>query len=176
MLETGQDWKIAALIVNFYVHFYFGVIFMNLQYMDLAISEAEKAMRVNEVPVGCVIVHGDEVIATAYNQKETLNDATKHAEMIAITEASEKMNNWRLEDCDIYITLEPCPMCASAIKQARLRHVFCGLANSDFSNSIIIQQIFEKDKNNKKVLFTNNLAVEKVELLLKKFFLNRRNK
>lgn len=149
---------------------------MNFKYMDLAIYEAEKAMQANEVPVGCVIVHGDEIIASAYNQKETLNDATKHAEMIAITEASKKVNNWRLEDCDIYITLEPCPMCASAIKQARLRHVFCGLSNSDSSNSIIIQQIFEKDKNNRAVLFTNNLAVEKVELLLKKFFLNRRNK
>lgn len=149
---------------------------MNLKYMDLAISEAEKAMKVGEVPVGCVIVHNREVIASAYNQKETLNDATKHAEMIAITEASKKMHNWRLENCDIYITLEPCPMCASAIKQARLHHVFCGLANSDSSNSIVIQKIFEKDKNNRAVLFTNNLAVEKVELLLKNFFLNRRNK
>lgn len=149
---------------------------MNLKYMDLAIVEAEKAMKEDEVPVGCVIVYQDEVIASAYNKKESMQDATKHAELIAISLASNKLNNWRLEDCDIYITLEPCPMCASAIKQARIRQVFCGLSNSDPTNSIIIQQIFEKDKNNNSVLFTNDLAVDKINLLMKNFFYNKRNK
>lgn len=176
MLETGQDWKIAALIVNFYVHFYFGVMFMNYEYMKLAILEAEKAMELDEVPVGCVIVQNDRVIASAFNHKEAMNVVTKHAEIIAIEEASRKLNNWRLENCDIYITLEPCPMCASAIKQARIRHVYCGLSNSDPSNYLIIKKIFEKDQNNRKVQFDNNLAVEKVDFLMKKFFYNKRNK
>lgn len=148
---------------------------MDFKYMELAIAEAEKAMAMNEVPIGCVIVYCDEVLASAYNKKESLNDATKHAEMIAISEASRKLGNWRLENCDIYITLEPCPMCASAIKQARIRRVFCGLENSDAANTELIQKIFEKDKNNRAVLFTNNLAVEKVDFLLKKFFVSRRN-
>ncbi len=149
---------------------------MNLKYMEMAIEEAYKAMSVNEVPVGCIIVKDGKVISTGYNKKESLNAVTRHAELIAIEKASSVLNNWRLNDCDIYITLEPCPMCASAIKQARIKNVYCGLSNSDVNNLNIINQIFQKDKNNKSVNFCNDLAVEKVNLLMKSFFEKQRKK
>lgn len=145
-----------------------------MKYMDMAISEAKKAALEDEVPVGCVIVFNDNVISKAYNKKESLKMVTGHAEIIALEEASNKMNNWRLDGCDVYITLEPCPMCASALKQARVNHIYCGLSNSDKNNFKIISDILQSDRTNPSVSITNDLAVEKVSALLKKFFENRR--
>lgn len=147
---------------------------MNMKYMDMAILEAKKAALEDEVPVGCVIVFNDNVISKAYNKKESLKMVTGHAEIIALEEASNKMNNWRLDGCDVYITLEPCPMCASALKQARVNHIYCGLSNSDKNNFKIISDILQSDRTNPSVAITNDLAVEKVSELLKKFFENRR--
>lgn len=145
-----------------------------MKYMDMAILEAKKAALEDEVPVGCVIVFNDNVISKAYNKKESLKMVTGHAEIIALEEASNKMNNWRLDGCDVYITLEPCPMCASALKQARVNHIYCGLSNSDKNNFKIISDILQSDRTNPSVVITNDLAVEKVSALLKKFFENRR--
>lgn len=145
-----------------------------MKYMDMAILEAKKAALEDEVPVGCVIVFNDNVISKAYNKKESLKMVTGHAEIIALEEASNKMNNWRLDGCDVYITLEPCPMCASALKQARVNHIYCGLSNSDKNNFKIISDILQSDRTNPSVAITNDLAVEKVSELLKKFFENRR--
>lgn len=147
---------------------------MNIKYMDMAILEAEKAALEGEVPIGCVIVFNDFVISKAYNKKESLKMVTRHAEIIALEEASKIMNNWRLDGCDVYITLEPCPMCASALKQARVNHIYCGLSNSDKNNFKIISKILETDRTNPSVSITNDLAVEKVSKLLKSFFKNRR--
>lgn len=107
--------------------------------------------------------------------QEVKQYASKHAEILAIEEASSKLNNWRLDGCDVYITLEPCPMCASALKQARVSHIFCGLSNSDFRNYEIVLKILESDKNNASVPIINDLAVEKVDKIMKDFFRNRRN-
>lgn len=148
---------------------------MDLKYMDMAIEEAKKAFEEDEVPVGCVIVKNNQVLALTHNRKEQMNSATKHAEILAIEEASSKLNNWRLDGCDVYITLEPCPMCASALKQARVSHIFCGLSNSDFRNYEIVLKILESDKNNVSVPIINDLAVEKVDKIMKDFFRNRRN-
>lgn len=148
---------------------------MNLKYMDLAIEEAKKAYEEDEVPVGCVIVKNDRILALTHNMKEQMNSATKHAEILAIEEASSKLNNWRLDGCDVYITLEPCPMCASALKQARVSHIFCGLSNSDSKNYEIVLKILESDKNNVSVPIINDLSVEKVDKIMKSFFRNRRN-
>lgn len=148
---------------------------MDLKYMDMAIEEARKAFEEDEVPVGCVIVKNNQILALTHNRKEQMNSATKHAEILAIEEASSKLNNWRLDGCDVYITLEPCPMCASALKQARVSRIFCGLSNSDFRNYEIVLKILESDKNNASVPIVNNLAVEKVERIMKSFFTNRRN-
>lgn len=148
---------------------------MDLKYMDMAIEEARKAFEEDEVPVGCVIVKNNQILALTHNRKEQMNSATKHAEILAIEEASSKLNNWRLDGCDVYITLEPCPMCASALKQARVSNIFCGLSNSDFRNYEIVLKILESDKNNASVPVINDLAVEKVDKIMKDFFRNRRN-
>jgi tRNA(adenine34) deaminase len=88
--------------------------------MRMALAEAQQAAAADEVPVGAVIVHGQRVVASAHNQREQLRDPTAHAEMIALTQAAEALGDWRLEGCTLYVTLEPCPMCAGAILQARL--------------------------------------------------------
>ncbi len=97
---------------------------MNILYMEKAIEIAKKSGI--DIPVGAVIVKDDKIIAEACNQKEVLNDITAHAEILAIRLASKVINNWRLAGCDLYVTLEPCPMCASAIIQSRISNVFFG--------------------------------------------------
>ena len=98
-------------------------------YMRQALAEAEAALAQVEVPVGAIIVHADRVIASAHNQRESLRDPTAHAEMIAITQAAASLGNWRLEHCTLYVTLEPCPMCAGAIVQARIPKVVYGASD-----------------------------------------------
>ena len=96
-------------------------------FMRRALQEAEAAAEENEVPVGAIIVHGEgRIIASDHNRREQLRDPTAHAEMLAITQASEALGSWRLDDCTLYVTLEPCPMCAGAILQARIPRVVYG--------------------------------------------------
>jgi len=95
-------------------------------FMKEALKEAKKAYKKLEVPVGVVIVKDDKIIARAYNQKESKSSPIKHAEIIAIEKACKKLNNWRLNDCDMYITLEPCSMCAGAIINSRIRKIYIG--------------------------------------------------
>jgi tRNA(adenine34) deaminase len=102
---------------------------MHEHFMRLALEEAQQALAEDEVPIGAVIVFADRVIAAAHNQREQLNDPTAHAEMIAITQAAEALRCWRLENCALYVTLEPCPMCAGAIVQARIPTVVYGAAD-----------------------------------------------
>ena len=149
---------------------------MNLEYMDIAFKEAEKAYKRGEVPIGAVIVKNGKIIAKACNSKEKKHCSIEHAEILAIKKASKKLKNWRLDDCDIYVTLEPCPMCASAIKQSRIKNVYSALKNSDSNNLDIINRIFVADKVNPCVNFFNNLSVEKSTTLLQKFFSCRRKK
>ena len=98
-------------------------------YLRMALREAEQALEENEVPVGAVIVHDEQVIAAAHNQREQLHDPTAHAEMIAITQAAESLGDWRLEGCTLYVTLEPCIMCSGAILQARIPVVVYGASD-----------------------------------------------
>ena len=107
---------------------------MNNKYMDLAFKYAEDAFKLDEVPIGAVIVKNDEVISYGFNTKEKDCCVMSHAEIIAIKRAEEVLGNWRLEDCDLYVTLDPCPMCASAIKQSRIKNVYSALNNSDINN------------------------------------------
>lgn len=95
-------------------------------FMGEALKEAEKALSLGEVPVGAIIVKDNKIIARAHNLRETLNDPTAHAEIIAIKKASETLQNWRLTGCSLYVTLEPCPMCSGAIIQCRIRNVYIG--------------------------------------------------
>jgi len=99
---------------------------MDKYYMQRALQEARQALREDEVPVGAVIVHQQRVIGSAHNQRAQLHDPTAHAEMLAITQAADARGDWRLEECTLYVTLEPCPMCAGAILQARIPRVVYG--------------------------------------------------
>lgn len=123
---------------------------MNEYYMNLAIKEARKALKHNEVPVGAVIVKNNKIIAKAHNKKETKNDTTKHAELLAISKACKKMKNWRLDNCEIYVTMEPCMMCSGAIEQSRINKIVYGVKNENYGctdklkNIEIISQVCEK--------------------------------
>ena len=99
---------------------------LHQHFMQMALREARQAAEEDEVPIGAIIVHGERLIASAHNQREQLRDPTAHAEMIAITQAAQSLGSWRLENCALYVTLEPCPMCAGAIVQARIPMVVYG--------------------------------------------------
>lgn len=98
----------------------------NEKWMKEAIKQAKRAALKDEVPIGCVIVKDDQIIARAYNKREMKQCSTAHAEILAIEKACKKLGSWRLEDCDLYVTLEPCPMCSGAIIQSRIRNVIFG--------------------------------------------------
>ena len=109
------------------------------KYMKAALEEAEKAELIDEVPIGCVIVLNDKIIARGHNERETKQNPVGHAEILAIQKASKKLNSWRLEDCEIYVTIEPCIMCAGAIIQSRIKKVYFGardLKGGAFGSSI----------------------------------------
>ena len=176
VIEPGQDRKVAALRSAFHVHiFLLSGGNMNKDYFDIAFIEAEKAFNKDEVPIGAVIVKDNAVIASAYNHKEEEKCCTAHAEILAIQDASKKLNNWRLEGCSMYVTLDPCPMCASAIKQARIEHVYSALNNSDSNNLNIIENIFKTDNVNPNVEFISNLDQDRSKELLNSFFEKQRN-
>lgn len=172
-IEPGQNWKIAALRSSFHVHIFFGGK-MELKFMKLALKYASVAYKMNEVPVGAVIVKNGIVISYAFNKKECNNSVLEHAELIAIRKAEKKILNWRLDGCDIYVTLDPCPMCASAIKQARISNVYSALQNSDIVNTQLINQIFCTDKINPKVNFYTNICPFESKKLLSSFFKMKR--
>ena len=101
-------------------------------YMSLALKEAQKAFKHNEIPVGCIIVKNNKIIAKAYNKREKNNKAIDHAEILAITKANKKIKNWRLDECIMYVTMEPCMMCCGAIEQSRIKKVIYGCENKSF--------------------------------------------
>ena len=115
-------------------------------YMNIAIKQAKKALRKGEVPVGAVIVKDGKIICKSYNKKEKRRNATQHAEIIAITKASKKLKNWRLDDCVIYISMEPCMMCCGAIIQSRIKKIIYGVGNENygFTNKIKNVEIIDK--------------------------------
>ena len=135
------------------------------QYMQLALSEASKAYNLDEVPVGCVIVYKDKVIAKAHNLKETKQMATAHAEILAINQASKVLKNWRLSDCDLYVTLEPCAMCASAIVQARVKKVVIGTLDNKQGAVISSKHIFENNHNHEMTVVTKILEKQCREII-----------
>ncbi|MBP2034073.1 tRNA(adenine34) deaminase [Clostridium algifaecis] len=119
-----------------------------MNFMQEAINEANFSLKLNEVPVGCVIVKGNEIIARAHNLKENNKDATCHAEILAIRYASKKIDNWRLTGCSMYVTLEPCPMCAGAIVQSRLSKLYIGTFNPSCGACGSIINLIENERLN----------------------------
>lgn len=142
-------------------------------YMNLAYKEAVKAFEKDEVPVGAVIVCNNRVIAKAYNKKVMHNDVCAHAEIEAIKKASRKLADWRLNDCDMYVTLEPCPMCAGAIEQSRIRKVYIGAHSSFPSNKQIVDSIFNNSDFYHRVAY-EYLDDVKCSNILKNFFQKKR--
>lgn len=140
------------------------------KYMEEAIKEAQKASQKLEVPVGCIIVKEGKIIARAHNQKETKQDTTKHAEIIAIQKASKKLQAWRLLDCEMYITLEPCSMCAGAIIQARIKKIYIGTMDAKTGACGSVLNLLQNYPFNHKVEIETGIKKEECEKELKAFF------
>jgi tRNA(adenine34) deaminase len=138
--------------------------------MRQALAQAEVALAENEVPVGAVIVHGGHLIAVAHNQREQLRDPTAHAEMIAITQAAESLGSWRLEDCTLYVTLEPCPMCAGAILQARIPWVVYGATDPKAGAVHSLYQLLADGRLNHRAQTVPGVLAQECGLLLTRFF------
>ena len=138
--------------------------------MRLALAEAEAALAENEVPIGAVIVHDDRVIAAAHNQREQLRDPTAHAEMVAITQAAEALGSWRLIDCTLYVTLEPCPMCAGAIVQARIPLVVYGAADPKAGAVATLYQLLSDRRLNHQAQIVPGVLGQQCGSLLTRFF------
>ncbi len=147
-------------------------------FMKQALKEAAKAERLGEVPIGCVIVQNDKIIARGYNRRNTDKSTLSHAEMIAIRKASKKLGDWRLEDCSLYVTLEPCQMCSGAIVQARIKQVVMGAMNEKAGCAGSVLNILENPSFNHQVLVEKGILQEECTEILQLFFrqLRMRNK
>lgn len=146
------------------------------KFMREALIEAQKAEAIGEVPIGAVIVKNNEIIARGHNLKERLKDPTAHAEIIAIKEASQKIGSWRLNDCTLYVTLEPCQMCTGAIIQARIGHVVFGTRDPKAGCVVSLFNLLDDQRFNHNANYTEGINEQECSLILKKFFLNLRNK
>ena len=144
------------------------------RYMYAALQEAQKAFDDDEVPVGAVVVHKNRIIGRGYNQVEKLKDATAHAEMIAITSASNNLQNWRLNECAIYVTLEPCIMCTGALLSSRINELFYAASDIKFGACGSIHNLAENSKTNHTIKVYSGVLAKESEELLKTFFNKKR--
>ena len=147
---------------------------MHDRWMKLALDEAELAMSEGEVPIGAVIVHADHVIARAHDQREQLHDPTAHAEMIAITQAAAARGSWRLEGCALYVTLEPCPMCAGAMVQARVPRVVYGAADPKAGAVHSLYRLLDDGRLNHRCEVIAGVMAEPCARILSRFFQQQR--
>ena len=143
---------------------------INEKFMKEALKEAKKAYEKLEVPVGAVIVKDGKIIAKAHNLKETKFDTTKHAEILAIQKASKKLQSWRLLDCEMYVTLEPCSMCAGAIINSRIKKIYIGTLDAKTGAVGSVLNLFEDYKFNHNVEVEKGIMKEQCENMLKDFF------
>ena len=150
----------------------------HIKYMKEALKQAKKAYALGEVPIGCVIVYEDKIIGRGYNRRNTDKNTLAHAEITAINRASKKMGDWRLEDCTLYVTLEPCQMCAGAIVQSRITNVVMGCMNPKAGCGGSILNILEMPEFNHQVNVTRGVMEEECSQILQDFFkeLRIRNK
>ncbi len=147
---------------------------LKYRFMSAALQEAEEALEQNEVPVGAVVVFEDKIIGRGYNQVEKLKDATAHAEMIAITAAENHLGDWRLTDCDIYITVEPCLMCTGAILSSRIKRIYFSAFDPKFGACGSVYNVAQEGKVNHKVEVFSGLLEQESSLLLQEFFKKKR--
>lgn len=147
---------------------------MNI-YMNRAVELAEKAFSLGEVPVGAVIVRKNKIIGEGYNLRESSRNALAHAEIIAINQACRNLGGWRLPECEIYITLEPCPMCCGAIINARIDNVFFGAYDKKSGSAVSVQRMFDLPYNYRPEI-TGGIMQEQCSELLSRFFRELRQK
>ena len=140
------------------------------KYMKAAMTQAKKAYALGEVPIGCVIVHEGKIIGRGYNRRNTDKNTLAHAEITAINKASRKIGDWRLEDCTLYVTLEPCQMCSGAIVQARIPEVVIGCMNPKAGCAGSILNILENDSFNHQVKVTRGVREQQCSDMLTQFF------
>lgn len=146
------------------------------KYMKEAIRQAKKAAQIGEVPIGCVIVHEDKIVGRGYNRRNTDKSTLSHAEITAIRKASKVLDDWRLENCTLYVTLEPCQMCAGAIVQARIPRVVMGCMNPKAGCAGSILNILEMKEFNHQVIVKKGILEEECSNLLKDFFQSLRKR
>jgi len=138
--------------------------------MYAALQEAEAAFDENEIPVGAVVIHKNRIIGRGYNQVEKLKDPTAHAEMIAITAAANFMQDWRLNDCDVYVTMEPCVMCTGALLSSRIKNLYFSVFDPKFGACGSVYNIAEEGKYNHKLNVFSGIYADESRDLLKRFF------
>ncbi len=149
---------------------------MQNKFMKLALKQAERAKNQDEVPVGAVIVKDGKVIARAYNGVEKTNLATAHAEILCINKACKKLKSWRLDDLELYVTLEPCPMCAGAIVNARIKKVYFGAYELKSGAAQSKFEVLTKSGLNHETQFEGGIMQEQCSLLIKNYFKGKRDK
>lgn len=149
---------------------------MEEKYMHLALKEAQKAYEKEEVPIGAVIVKDGKVIAKAHNLREMKKQAIAHAEILAIQKACKKLDSWRLENCDMYVTLEPCPMCAGAIMNARIKNIYIGASEPRSGAAGSKINVFDDGIFNHKVNYQFGIVEKECQEIIKKFFKELRKK
>ena len=142
----------------------------DIKYMKMALAEARKAYQRAEVPIGAVIVCNDQVVGRGFNLREQTQDPTSHAEMIALREAAANEASWRLEDCQLYVTLEPCPMCAGAILQSRIKRLIYGASDPKAGAVRSLYQLLDDDRFNHQVKVEAGVMEKESAQLLKDFF------
>ena len=145
-------------------------------FMKEALKEAEKAKEIAEVPIGAVIVKNGKVIARGYNQRETTNRAITHAEILAIDEANKELNNWRLEDCALFVTVEPCVMCSGAIVLSRIPYVYYGASDYKGGTAGTLMNLLEEEKFNHQARVEAGVLQEECSQMLTSFFKELRSK
>lgn len=149
---------------------------MEEKYMSEAIKQAMKAYDLGEVPIGCVIVYQNKIIARGYNRRTTDKNTLSHAELNAIRKASKRLGDWRLDGCEMYITLEPCQMCAGAIVQARIKKVYIGCMNPKAGCAGSVLNLLNVSRFNHQVEIETGILEEECSSLIKKFFRELREK
>jgi tRNA(adenine34) deaminase len=142
--------------------------------MGEALRQAHRAWEADEVPIGAIVVHAGRVIARAHNQVETLKDATAHAEMLAITQAESVLGDWRLNECDLYVTKEPCPMCAGALVHVRMKRVIFGCPSEKDGAGGSLLQILQHPRLNHRCEITHGVRQDECAAMLQAFFRERR--
>ena len=143
---------------------------MENYFMKEALKQAKKAYNIKEVPIGCVIVYGGKIIARGYNRRNTDKNTLSHAELNAIRKASKKLGDWRLDDCEMYVTLEPCQMCAGAIVQSRIKKIYIGAMNPKAGCAGSILNLLDVEKFNHKVEINKGIMEKECSDMLKLFF------